>query len=501
MTASLPRCLTVVVTALSVALLVGCAGGGAAGGGGGGDDEQQNENVAPNDNGAGDDTQQNENVAPNENGTDDDWPPVPGGEYYAPDRPRTNGVEYYVAPDGDDSNAGTIDAPWATIQHAAEVLEPGNIVYLRDGVYSEAVVTESSGTADADITFAAYPDERPIMDGTGVDANNGFIVVHDYIVLQGLTIRNWPENAVWIENAAFLYMADCEVYDVPYGVGASYGTHDFVFDHVSAHDFDLYGFDVSPGDSDCYNGVFWHCLSHTGRDPEQNVDGFALGHGTQHNFWLYRCETYGVYDGFDISSGDTLLEGCSAHHCGNAGFKLWQDNVRLVNCLGYESQGANVELDWDGDGGTVTIRNCTFVGSDTFNIWVENSGDTLQMYNTIMAGGRNIGLAFEERDASRYQGDYNLFQNETGRAFVVGYEDEFSTEPLDGWRNYSGQDANSVSASTVAELFVDPAGFDFHLLDGSPAADAGMSDDAPTEDYDGATRPQGTAVDIGAFEG
>ena len=83
---------------------------------------------------------------------------------------------------------------------------------------------------------------------------------------------------------------------------------------VLAHDFDLYGFDVSPGDSDCYNGVFWYCLSHTCRDPDQNVDGFALGHGTQHDFWLYRCEAYDVYDGIDISSRDTLIERCSAHH-------------------------------------------------------------------------------------------------------------------------------------------------------------------------------------------
>ena len=83
----------------------------------------------------------------------------------------------------------------------------------------------------------------------------------------------------------------------------------------------------------------------------------------------------------------------------------------------------------------------------------------------------------------------------------MGYEDEFSTQQLDAWRNYSGQDANSATASSLEELFVDPTGFDFHLAEGSPATDAGSSDDAPSEDYDGTTLPQGTAVDIGTVEG
>ncbi|MHC4091504.1 MAG: choice-of-anchor Q domain-containing protein, partial [Planctomycetota bacterium] len=305
-------------------------------------------------------------------------------------------------------------------------------------------------------------------------------------------------TGIWMEGAGFSYVVDCEVYDVAYGVGLSYGTHDFVLDHLLAHDFDGFGFDASPGDSDCYNGVFWRCVAHTGRDPEQNVDGFALGHGNQHNFWFYRCETYGVFDGFDISSRDTRLERCSAHNC-EAGYKIWQDAVELVNCLGYEN-GTNVELDWDGDAGTVTIQNCSFMGSDNANIWVENSNDTLRMYNTIMSGGRNTGLTFEQRDASRYQGDYNLFQNETERVFVIGYEDEFSTGQFDSWLAVTGQDTHSLVASTLAELFVDPTGFDFHLAAGSPAVDQGSLEDAPTDDYDGTARPQGSGMDIGAFE-
>jgi hypothetical protein len=446
-------------------------------------------------------TQQGNDTGNGQDDQSDDTPTIVlDSEYYPTDRPHTNGTAYYVAPNGSDSNPGTLESPWATIQHAADTLQPGDTVYLRDGVYNESVTTTTSGTPTGDIVFAAYSNEDPIIDGTGVDANNGFIVTHDYVVLQSLTIRNWPENAIWMENAGYPYLLDCEVYEVGYGVGGTDGTHDFVFDHVVARRFDLYGFDMSPGNADCHNGVFWQCVAHSGRDLQQNVDGFALGHGTQHDFTLYRCHAYGVYDGFDISSRTTLLQRCSAYDCGNAGFKIWQDNVRLVNCLGYDNENANLELDWDDDPGTVTVENCTFAGSDTFNIWIEGSGDTLRMYNTIVAGGRGTGLVFEQRDASNYEGDYNLFQHGTERTFVVGYEDEFSTQEIDQWRTYSGQDAHSVTASSLTEIFVDAPNFDFHLAAGSPAVDAGTSDNAPTDDYDGTTRPQGSGPDVGAFE-
>ena len=109
---------------------------------------------------------------------------------------------YYVATSGNDSNAGTSAAPWRTIRHAADTMVAGDTVYIRSGTYNEHVRTSHSGTSGSYITFAAYPGETPIFDGTGVpECENGFIINQSYIKLVGIELQNWNENGVWIENA------------------------------------------------------------------------------------------------------------------------------------------------------------------------------------------------------------------------------------------------------------------------------------------------------------
>jgi len=415
-------------------------------------------------------------------------------------------VEYHVSPSGNDAHAGTKEAPWRTIQKAAETMGPGDVVRIAAGVYRESVRTVRDGNPEnGPIVFAALGDGIPVLDGSGVEEETGFTIDHSHVRLSGLEIRNWNGTGIWISGAAHVTIENCEVHQVAYGIGAADGTHDFTLKNVRIHHFDLYGFDASPsGGSDCTNGTFEDCVAHTGRDPEQNVDGFALGHGDQHGFRFIRCETYEVFDGFDISARDTVLDKCSAHDCWNGGYKLWQDGIVLRNCLGFDNKESNVELDWDESPGTVTLANCTFVGSGSFNVWVENSGDSLHMFNCILAGGDNIGLAFEQSGIRNYRGDFNVFHNNNPeRAIVVAYEDEFPLAQVarGGWTSASGQDGHSlVIEDPGTQLFMDRKAGDFRLRRGSPAIDSGTSRDAPPDDFLGTRRPVGAGIDRGAFE-
>lgn len=414
------------------------------------------------------------------------------------------GGTYYVCVIGDDTNPGTISEPWATIQHAAQVMVAGDTVMIRTGTYHEAVTTVNSGSASGGyITFSAYSQEEPVIDGGGVtESSKGFVVRNDYVRLAGLELQDW-ETGIWVERSHHVEICDTRVHDVTYGIGIADGTHDFVLDRVEMYHFDLYGFDASPSGGDPnYNGVINDCVAHSGRDRTQNVDGFALGHGEQYGFVFNRCVAYEVFDGFDISAKETTLNSCVSRD-NNTGFKLWQDNAKLVNSVAYHNDRANVELDWDGKPGTTTLENCTLVGSGTYSVWVGSLGDRLRMYNTILAGGENIGLGFEQKGVENYQGDYNIFHNVNAeRAISVAYLDEFSLGQIaEGkWVTYSGQDVHSLVVTDARSLFQNLFAWDLRLCPGSVAIDAGTHQAGPADDCDGIARPQGNNYDIGAYE-
>ncbi|AYC36221.1 RICIN domain-containing protein [Streptomyces griseorubiginosus] len=82
---------------------------------------------------------------------------------------------YYVAPDGSDSNSGTISAPFKTLQHARDVVRTvnGNMtgdinVYLRGGTYPVGSTIDftsaDSGTNGHHVVYSAYPGEKPVLD-------------------------------------------------------------------------------------------------------------------------------------------------------------------------------------------------------------------------------------------------------------------------------------------------------------------------------------------------
>ena len=76
------------------------------------------------------------------------------------------GDTFYIAPDGSDDAPGTIDAPFATFDHAVALLEPGDTLVVRGGLYllDGPILLESAGTADAPITIGARVGETPVLD-------------------------------------------------------------------------------------------------------------------------------------------------------------------------------------------------------------------------------------------------------------------------------------------------------------------------------------------------
>ena len=80
------------------------------------------------------------------------------------------GQPFYLAPDGSDTNPGTLEKPFATLGRAqAAVRQRPGTVFLRGGTYylPETLVfsARDSGTRDAPVVFQAYENEHPVISG------------------------------------------------------------------------------------------------------------------------------------------------------------------------------------------------------------------------------------------------------------------------------------------------------------------------------------------------
>ena len=89
-------------------------------------------------------------------------------------------TDYYVSPQGSDTNTGTIDAPFATLKQAISKAKAGTTIYLREGTYQPTGAEimgyqesnlyacvynlTASGTAQNPITITGYEDEKAVID-------------------------------------------------------------------------------------------------------------------------------------------------------------------------------------------------------------------------------------------------------------------------------------------------------------------------------------------------
>ena len=76
-------------------------------------------------------------------------------------------ADYYVATNGSDSAAGTLSAPWATIQYAVDHAGAGDAVVVRGGIFHERIVFHKSGIEGSPLTLRNYTGEVAVIDGAG----------------------------------------------------------------------------------------------------------------------------------------------------------------------------------------------------------------------------------------------------------------------------------------------------------------------------------------------
>jgi len=135
---------------------------------------------------------------------------------------------YYVNSSGSDGNSGSLASPWLHITYGVNQLDPGDILIVQTGIYSEKVKIDGNltgGTIGMPITVQG--ESGAIIDGSALspNGNEGLleIVNAQYINIDNLELRNFSTTT------------GNNITDTPMGVYIHGGSHNIIISNNIIH--------------------------------------------------------------------------------------------------------------------------------------------------------------------------------------------------------------------------------------------------------------------------
>jgi parallel beta-helix repeat protein len=362
---------------------------------------------------------------------------------------------YHIAPGGSDRAAGTKEAPWATLQKAADVMVPGDMVLVADGVYG-GFQSVRSGSPRASITFKAAG-EHVILDTQNPETPDIInIEGHDCLVIEGFMIQRAPRVGVRVVEASDVVIRGNRITEC--GLDAiltGYATRVQIIDNVCANSTREHGIYVSnsrgPDDNPVIQGNT--CFGNGRSGIQLNGDCYSDGDGTIDN---------GVIEGNYVFHNK--LKGISLISARN--FVL-RNNVIFDN----EGGAAGVHLTDEPDCGNPSmgvVVNNTIVESKIAGIRITDDSVNNRIFNNIIVASEKHLIIADEVGASDVDAESNVLR------------------------------------TSIRGLFKDPDKRNYHLTDNSAARGRGVREykgiRAPSTDREGRARATSGALNAGAFE-
>ena len=229
-----------------------------------------------------------------------------------------------VAPDGDDSAAGSLDDPFATVQHAVDLAGPGDVISIRGGTYAlddQNITIDTSGTPDDPITLTAHEGERVIIDGQDLPASS--------TPIGGDVPRD--ERGTIHQEASHWIVIGLELINGPYGYYCDGCDGNVFSDLVTRENYES-GFQLQGESSD---NLVLNLDSYGNRDPRKNgesADGLAIKEG---------------------SGTGNVVRGARLWDNADDGFDAWEfeDPITIVDSLVHGNGFNRWDLpDFSGDG-------------------------------------------------------------------------------------------------------------------------------------------------------
>jgi hypothetical protein len=268
----------------------------------------------------------------------------------------TQAATYYVSPTGSNSNPGTISAPFATLQKAHDIANPGDTIYMRGGTYmlnNSAVQISRSGSSGNPITVINYPGETPVLDGINITTSYRSAIQltgASWWHFQGLEIKNAAAMGIYltgasnnniIEQCVTHHNVRIQLSGAGIQIDSGGASNDLILNNDSHHN-GIYG--TNGGDGIANSSVGTGNVIHGNRVWRNNDDGIDLW-GSQHalveNNWSWEngkkddlTPSGGNGTGFKLGGGSTP-----------DGLHTIQNNLAWRNrASGFDDNSANLTM-------------------------------------------------------------------------------------------------------------------------------------------------------------
>ena len=453
-------------------------------------------------------------------------------------------ANYYVAIAGNDTNSGTLSAPFKTVQKGLSVVKAGDTCWIGEGAYNEALTLQTSGTSAARITVKNY-------NGGAVTINSGNSRA---IKLNGTIGYYTFDTITFVSNYVGAYVGNKD-FSLDFGMGSSWwgygspidgnmgnnGNNGFIVQNCT-----ITGSLAFMGSNNIVQDCNINGVSSTGTFSNAIHDMTITSHdNTYRNNSIHDYTARGIWsmsNTYNITvSGNTIYDigskGTSSQGCGidfdGAYLPVSTSNMsrNTIYSVGIGTQfenGLNCIADSNVVHNAYTGLSAINYGTDYAyqefrNINTNNIFKNNVVYNTTSSGiitmsspGNYIynntidhntsGFAgiLLANQATSFNSNNNVVINNiltnNNRALVV---EGSATGIIAKYNLYYGNASNGYSSANsiyANPLYVNSGSFNFNIQSTSPAINAGNTIAEIMYDIEGTPRPQGSAYDIGAFE-
>ncbi|MFT5167969.1 MAG: parallel beta-helix repeat protein [Saprospiraceae bacterium] len=387
---------------------------------------------------------------------------------------------YFISNNGNDANTGlSLPGAFETIQYAADIVVAGDSVLVENGNYTGFALW-NGGTSGAPIVFKTLGNEvvinMPCTTNDGINIENA-----NYVILDGFKVINQPRNGIRLALANHCIVRNC-VCDHNFERGIFTGfTDDIIIEYnICSNSEDEHGIYVS-NSSDRPIIRYNECFGNNNIGIHMNGDLSQGGDGI-----ISDAQVYG-----NILHDNNLAAGLNMDGV---------ENPIVYNNLIYNNHNSQGIALFQQDGAIPTrgaeIFNNTIIVPDDgrWGILV-NSGSNVNtnIFNNIILNQHAWRGCISTESIEDFSSDTNILNDK------MSASGDGSTISFQEWQAL-GLDLNSQVVDNPNEVFVSFSQNDFHLLENSPAVDAGNNVAFLSTDLEGNPRPIGTGFDIGAYE-